>query len=430
MLKILVISGSPWFQARGGHSATYNTLKGVCKQGHEVTYLYPTTNYLNELSNVKKTMQTGPPNFNLIPVNTKQKKPISYYLNALRRMVLRRIYSRPKNSERIKKEFFHYLTDKPDHNLGIFSEEFLTVIKSYLDKKKYDLIQVDYPAALKIIHFLDYDIPKVFVNHEIQMIRAIRTIEAKKGDKKKYKSFLDQVCSIERRFMKKYDSVIVLTETDSKNIKELYSIESYVSPLSVDTNYFKRNTHNSNPIRLIFSGGENHYPNKNAIDWFCTDILPVLNKMTKNYILYITGKWSNKFVRKYSTENVVFTGFVDDLREYLRGAISVAPLRIGGGIRVKILEAMSMECGVVSTAIGCEGLGVENKKNILQAETPEEFAESIIMLATDRDLYETLGSAARDLVVNNFSIYPVANLRIKAYEQIIAQYKNRRSPCT
>lgn len=409
---------------RGSHSAIYNTLKGVAQQGNKITLLYPTANYPMELENAREVNLASPPGFEIVPVNLAPRRSIPYYLKIIRDIIKRRLSAPP---ERVLEEFDYYLSHDASFGHFLLNSAFINAIKSVLSESGYDIIQVDYPRALKIIDFLDFKIPRVYVNHEIQSVRAMRTLEAEKKQGGKYEELLSKVSSVEAQFLKKYDSVIVLTETDARKLKEMYSLDSYVSPLAVDSDYFQKVPSRLERVKLIYSGSEAHYPNKDAVQWFCTDIVPILDRRLKDYKLYITGKYSDETRERFSSANVVFTGFVDDLRKYLSGAICVAPIRIGSGMRVKILEAMSMQCGVVSTSVGCEGLNAKDGENLLLAETAEDFADKVVRLAEDIDLYAKLGSAARELVIKNFSIQATSKRRLDVYGRIIRQQGSKYS---
>jgi len=123
--------------------------------------------------------------------------------------------------------------------------------------------------------------------------------------------------------------------------------------------------------------------------------------------------------------SVQVTGGVDDIRPYVhKAAVYVVPLRIGGGTRIKIFEAMAMGSAIVSTSVGAEGLPVEHGKNILLADSPEDFAERTIALLTQRAERERIGRAARALVESRYGWAEVTNV----LEQILVQVA--KTKCT
>ena len=119
--------------------------------------------------------------------------------------------------------------------------------------------------------------------------------------------------------------------------------------------------------------------------------------------------------------NIQLTGWVEDIRPYLaERAVCIVPLRIGGGTRLKIYEAMSMAKAVVSTSVGAEGLPVKNGEHLLLADTPSSFAEKTLRLLGDTSGREQLGRRARLLVEQNYSWATVSNGFVQALENVYA----------
>ncbi len=412
-----MISGSPWFQYRGNHSATYNVLKAVVNQGNRVTLIYPTKNYELELENARKMMEVASPGLEVIPVDTRTPLLARYYRSGKR--IIAKLLAKP-NFEQITAQFSDYLNY--DNNLN---KIFLWTISVILEKEAFDLIQVDYPAALKAVAVLTaHDKPKVFVNHEIQAIRAQRTLQP---DGKGYEKAVQQVRNVEGYFLKQYDAVIALTAVDSKKLNELHSVDAFVSPHAVDTDFWRKREVIADHRRLVFSGGESHYPNRDAVEWLCRDIMPIMNQRLDNYKIYITGKWSEETKKELSSHRVIFTGYVEDIRDYLSGSISLAPIRIGSGMRVKILEAMAMECIVVSTAIGCEGLGVTDGKHLFVANSAEAIAERVSQVFQNIENFAAIGVDARKFVVKNYGIEVTGKRRVEVFMQIVSRHHSEDS---
>jgi len=404
-----MISGSPWFQYRGNHRATYNVLKAVVNQGNRVTLIYPTKNYEMELDNAREMMEATSPGLEVIPVDTRAPKLARYYRSGKR--IIANLLTKP-NVEQITDQFSDYLNY--DNNLN---KNFVRAISAILEREAFDLIHVDYPVALKAVAALAaHDKPKVFVNHEIQAIRAQRTLQP---DGHGYEKAVQQVRNVEGHFLKQYDAVIALTAVDSKKLNELYSIDAFVSPHAVDTDFWRKRKVIADHRRLVFSGGESHYPNRDAVEWLCRNIMPILDQHLDNYKIYITGKWSKKTKKNLSSPRVIFTGYIEDMRDYLSGSISLAPIRIGSGMRVKILEAMAMECIVVSTAIGCEGLRVTDGKHLLVANSAVEIAEKVSLISQNIEDFNAVGVEARRFVEKNYGIEATGKRRVEVFKQIL-----------
>ncbi len=406
-----MISGSAWFQYKGNHSATYNVLKSVVELGNSVTLVYPTGNYSWELRNAREMMAATSNGLRVIPVNIMPRKINQYYQSG------RRFFSKflpGGNSDRLTSQFNDYLSYELNLN-----RQFGRVIMDILMQEDLDLVQVDYPGALKIVSLIaKHDIPKIFVSHEIQAIRAQRTLAS---EEPRHANTIQKIRQVESHFLKQYDAVFTLTAVDSAKLQELYSIDSMVSPHAVNTDFWKKQVALSKNRHLVFSGGESHYPNKDAVEWLCRDIMPMLDNRLGKYKLYITGKWSNATKKKLSSDKTVFTDYVEDLRGYLSGGISLAPIRIGSGMRVKILEAMSMECPVVSTTVGCEGLGVVDGQHLLVADTAEAFADKVVMASQMTDRSNRLGAEARKFVVEHYGLAVTGKRRVALFRRILNQ---------
>ena len=119
-------------------------------------------------------------------------------------------------------------------------------------------------------------------------------------------------------------------------------------------------------------------------------------------------------------KSIRLTGWVNDIRPFVtRGAVCIVPLRIGGGTRLKIFEAMAMGKAVVSTSVGAEGLAVRSGENIVLADTPKDFAESVISLLRDDNRRQKLGAAARTLVQENYSWTKVADDFARTLQEVV-----------
>jgi glycosyltransferase involved in cell wall biosynthesis len=144
--------------------------------------------------------------------------------------------------------------------------------------------------------------------------------------------------------------------------------------------------------------------------FFCRDILPLIRAEEPGVTLSIVGRAPTPAVLRLAREHHIrVTGRVDDVRPYMReAAVYVVPLRIGGGTRLKIFEAMAMEKAVVSTTVGAEGLPVRNGEHVLLADEPRHFAREVVCLLRDSDRRRGLESAARALVVERYDWSAVA----------------------
>jgi glycosyltransferase involved in cell wall biosynthesis len=153
-------------------------------------------------------------------------------------------------------------------------------------------------------------------------------------------------------------------------------------------------------------------PNEDGMAWFVDEILPAIRKEVPDATLTIVGRRPSAKVKALAEGRpyVSITGTVPDVRPFLEGSsVVVVPLRIGGGTRIKIYEAMGMERAVVSTTIGAEGLDVRNGEHILLADDPQSFAQSVISLLRDPARAAAIGQSAATQVRTHFGWASVAD---------------------
>jgi glycosyltransferase involved in cell wall biosynthesis len=152
-------------------------------------------------------------------------------------------------------------------------------------------------------------------------------------------------------------------------------------------------------------------PNEDAMLYFCRDVLPIIDAEEPATTVTIVGRAPTPAVRKLADDhaNVRVTGRVDDVRPYMHeAAVYIVPLRIGGGTRLKIFEAMAMGKAVVSTTVGAEGLPVVDGTHVAIADRPDAFAHAVVALMRDPVRRAALESAARTLVIERYDWSAVA----------------------
>lgn len=155
------------------------------------------------------------------------------------------------------------------------------------------------------------------------------------------------------------------------------------------------------PNHLIFTGSFRYSANYDAMTWFLQEVYPYVQSQVPDVRLTITGDHANLSLPPAS--NVTLTGFVEDVQSLVASAsVSLAPLRVGGGTRLKILEAMALRTPVVATSKGAEGLEAQSGQHLLIADKPLAFAEAIIRLLKDSHLRQQLINSAYQLVSEKY----------------------------
>jgi glycosyltransferase involved in cell wall biosynthesis len=212
----------------------------------------------------------------------------------------------------------------------------------------------------------------------------------------------------EARESRRFAHVIAVSALDAELIRREYGAASvgYV-PTGVDVEYFSPSRPRQPASRdLVFIGSMDWMPNEDGIRWFASAVFSRIQERVPGARLKVVGRAPSPYLCELAARNAAIevTGTVPDVRPYLeRAAICVVPLRVGGGTRLKIYEAMAMGVPVVATAIGAEGLPLRHDEHLLIADTAEEQVSAICGLLADRALADRLAAAARAHVLEHCS---------------------------
>jgi len=217
----------------------------------------------------------------------------------------------------------------------------------------------------------------------------------------------------EARECRRFAHVVAVSPIDAEVIRHEYAVASVGHvPTGVDVEYFSASRPRPEESRgLVFIGSMDWMPNEDGIRWFATDIFGRIQERIPGARLVVVGRSPSPGMRALAARNsaIEVTGTVADVRPYLeRAAVCVVPLRVGGGTRLKIYEAMAMGVPVVSTAIGAEGLPLRNDEHLLIADTADEQVSAICALLADRGRGARLAAAARRHVQEHCSWDAVA----------------------
>ena len=217
----------------------------------------------------------------------------------------------------------------------------------------------------------------------------------------------------ERDMCRNFDAVIAVSVEDRDQMRKEYSVNAVFDvPTGVDTDFFTPSSKEKvDPHNVVFTGSMDWLPNEDAIRYYTDQILPIIRSTIPDTTLTVVGRNPYPGLVELSRRDpsIIVTGRVEDVRPYMeRAAAYVVPLRIGGGTRLKIFEAMAMEKAIVSTSIGAEGLPVTDGKELRIADTPETFAASVIELLTKPETAKQLGQEAGRIVRERFGWNGVA----------------------
>jgi sugar transferase (PEP-CTERM/EpsH1 system associated) len=295
------------------------------------------------------------------------------------------------------------------------STEYRDQVDDLLETGGFDLIVCDFLVpAVNMPRRLPC--PAVVFTHNVEAEIWRRHYERQADPVRKllFKQQWQRMLRFEADTLSRFDLVLAVSDTDKQTFQQLYpGLRAPVVTVAtgVDTEFFApRPAAAASPGHLVFTGSMDWIPNEDAMKHFCEDILPLIRQQEPGVTLSIVGRAPTPAVQRLAEiAGVEVTGRVDDVRDYIgRGEVYIVPIRIGGGTRLKIFEAMGMGRAVVSTTVGAEGLPVTDGRDVVIADTPDRFAASIVSLLRDPARRVQLERAARDLVVTHYDWSAVA----------------------
>jgi glycosyltransferase involved in cell wall biosynthesis len=275
-----------------------------------------------------------------------------------------------------------------------------------LEHEDFDLIQLEY-TQMACYGSKELRVPTILTKHEVDFAACLRRAKNERGFLSKTRWFYNylQVLDREIRLLDRVDAAVCMTETDRRELAKFpRPVPVHVISTGVDLDYFKPPAVPPDSQRLVFVGYFRHHPNVDAMVYFCRQILPRVREQIPAVELCIVGSHPPQQLASLAAiPGVEVTGFVPDIRPFMEtGAVYIVPLRLGVGIRGKILEAWGMAMPVVATSVAAAGLQVENGRNIMIADSEEGFADHVVALLKDPGLRRRLGAAGRTVAEQHY----------------------------
>jgi glycosyltransferase involved in cell wall biosynthesis len=360
----------------------------------------------------------------------------SQYLNNPNKRLVSRIYWKVNSIFPFINKIFYELTDPP---VGIKEGKGTTSALEWnlnmREWSQFDLIQVEQVFLAESVRNVRVPIPKALTWHDILSAVQQREYEEKirKGDRTRAWLQWQKLRRYESQLLSVIDQSIVTSEMDAKRLIDLEAkANPTIVPNGVDCDYFTNTAPFQEESRtLVFTGLMEYKPNIDAVTYFCEQVLPYILLVYPDLAFYIVGARPTAEVKQLSDRYpgvVNVTGSVEDVRPYLQKAtLCVVPLRNGGGTRLKILEALSMQKVVVSTSIGCEGLNLTDGENIVIADNAKDFADRVLVLLSDPFFRKQIAQNGYRFVRNNYDWKIIAQKQEVAWEIAVSKYHDRAS---
>jgi glycosyltransferase involved in cell wall biosynthesis len=315
------------------------------------------------------------------------------------------IYAADRSSESVVAQSLHYL-GQLFHSTPFAVSKFThfqvqQAVASQLDGKKFDVAVCDFLSASRNFP-QNLAIPTVLFQHNVEsaLWRRMASTESNPLKQLAYRLETGKMSSYERSALGRFHHVIAVSEHDRQQMLGMDPGSAItVVPTGVDTQKYGAVPHASaNPPRIVFTGSMDWEPNIDAVIYFVKAIFPRVCAEFPSAVFQIVGRNPHPRVQNLASRSIVVTGTVPSVGEYLREAtLVVVPLRIGGGTRLKIFEAMAMGKAVISTSIGTEGLDVKSGHDVILADDETSFADAIKLLLQDSALRRRYEEAAARL---------------------------------
>ena len=391
-INILFVSATiPYPTIDGGRIRVLNLVSRLC-QIHEVTFLTFITSSADE-QGAAYLREMG---MEVVGIRRPEQKSGSRALNAFAALV-----GLLKSS----------IQRKPLTVAKYYSVEMVEALERLLRSRRFHIVHFEMLHTGQLLLELRSEGENSYAtvlgeqNIDSRIWRRLATEESNLLKKLIFRSQYRRFVSYESRICHRFDICLCVSEEDGRELKSRCpeaAIE--VVPNGVDTDYFRPEESGEEEECLVFTGSMDWQPNEDAVVYFCDQILPLIQaELPEIKFLIVGSNPGDRVLRLSEIRGVTVTGWVEDVRPYISDAgVFIVPLRIGGGTRLKILQALAMEKAVISTSIGCEGLNLRPGEHILVADEPRQFADETVQLIRDRSLRRRLGENGKTFVQERY----------------------------
>jgi glycosyltransferase involved in cell wall biosynthesis len=397
-MKVLqVMNKVPYPAKDGGAIACMNLTKGFAHLGHEVTVL---------------------------AMNTKKhyiaKEDIPRPVKNLARFYFVDVPAKIN----LGSAFLNFVFSRKPYNATRFiNNRFAKQLEMLLDEDKFDIIQLEGLYVCPYIPIIRKKTKALIAYraHNVEYEIWERTANMSVGLKKIYINNLSKrIKRFEKSLLNSYDVIVPITMRDGEMLDKMGNVKNkFISQTGIDTSLMVPCEKNLEYPSVFHLGSLEWSPNQEGLLWFLDKCWPYLYQKYPNLKFYIAGRRAPKWlVSKFFAPGVVYEGEIADAYDYMNSkAVMLVPLFSGSGMRVKIIEGMSLGKSIVSTPIGAEGIDVTNGENILIAKNPEEFIDAITELIGNRTYFDEIGRNAIDFIHKNFDNLDAASELMDFYKQ-------------
>jgi sugar transferase (PEP-CTERM/EpsH1 system associated) len=293
--------------------------------------------------------------------------------------------------------------------LNYRSKDVAACLRSVLARKPFDAVQME---TTNLFSYLDIirsapNRPLVLLDwHNIDSELMARYSSEAGGLPKRLiaRRTASLLHKLEANLMKLCDAHTVVSDVDrQKLLRHNPEANVAVIPNGVDSAGFSSSGVPSHCCSLLFVGSMDYHANTDSVMWFAQTVWPEISRKYPSLKFNIVGRSPGRSIQSLASDKIRVTGTVDDVRPFYADALAVVvPLRVGGGTRLKILEAMAMGVPVISTTLGAEGVAAKHGQEILLADSVQEMLRALERITTDMQFRNDLAARARELVEQNY----------------------------
>ncbi|MGV3709182.1 MAG: glycosyltransferase [Gemmatimonas sp.] len=296
----------------------------------------------------------------------------------------------------------------------------------------YDVVIVDFLAPAAGVPD-KLPVPVVLFEHNVETEIWRRHAETATSFLKKQLFQLQEkrMRVFENAWCRRSDLVVAVSDSDAEILeRDFGAVKPIPVPTGVDTEYFRPQGKGKREDALfVFVGSMDWLPNEEGVQWFCEAVWPEVRRRIPQARFRIVGRSPSPAVQALASDamGVEVTGSVPDVRPHLEAATAMlVPLRIGGGTRLKIFEAMGMECPVISTTIGAEGLPVKDGEHLLIADTVAQTVAACADIVSDRARASSIAGSAAEYVRKHYSWAGVAQAFSDSCDEAVKRFNKTR----
>lgn len=299
---------------------------------------------------------------------------------------------------------------RPREHAEFSSPELNAIVRYKASRQQFDVIQVEFLQMAQHVP-PDSRALKVLTEHEVMFETFRNTLTQETRPWRRPRGFYDWLVQLnyEVRVCRRFDRIACMTDEDREILGRFVSPGLLQTvPIGVDCSYFDSSRvpeGTERPFQMLFVGNYRHPPNGDAVYFFASEILPRVLEQIPEAEFYVVGGNADALDRKRlgPSKAVRIVGYVDDIRTaYRNAAVFVAPIRTGTGMRVKLLEALSMGTAVVATPLAAQGFRADGEEALLVADNPQSFAQQTVGALQDAGLRKALGVRARRMILERY----------------------------